>query len=350
VWGAEQTNTTSSLFGWTGAQTDDETGLTYLRARYYSPTYSRFLSTDPIQPNAGGTQGFNAYAYAQNNPATLTDPSGMRSVRDLPGYAALSKAGQAGVLRHMERIKCILLGGGIGCIDLLVIGKAIQQFGKDHPCTEQCKNIVKWSALVALGVIAGTVLALCFPECEIAMAAAEGGLADGVVGGVFEELTVGVTEGILEEAAAETLASSVGIEFAESTAVNIEQGVFRTGLSNSAQFSQRTYGNFFSTNPDSLFPGRSILSVAEDLESGALVPEGIPVMVIEREGTTLILNTRSAVSLTKAGVDRSLWWVNDVTGIAQFEENLTARLLSNRLGSSGIDFPRAARILSDLIL
>jgi len=101
----------------------------------------------------------------------------------------------------MERIKCILLGGGIGCIDLLVIGKAIQQFGKDHPCTEQCKNMVKWSALVALGVIAGTVLALCFPECEIAMAAAEGGIADGVVGGVFEELAICATEGILEEAA-----------------------------------------------------------------------------------------------------------------------------------------------------
>jgi len=28
VWGAEQTNTTSSLFSWTGEQNDDETGLT----------------------------------------------------------------------------------------------------------------------------------------------------------------------------------------------------------------------------------------------------------------------------------------------------------------------------------
>ena len=97
VWGGTITSTTSSLFSWTGAQNDDETGLTYLRARYYSSTYGRFLSTDPIQPNAGGTQGFNAYAYAQNNPATLTDPSGMLagSWGDFFGYSDLTQAGKA---------------------------------------------------------------------------------------------------------------------------------------------------------------------------------------------------------------------------------------------------------------
>jgi len=110
VWGTELSSTTSGLFSWTGEQSDDETGLTYLRARYYSPTYSRFLSTDPVQPNAGGTQGFNAYAYAQNNPATLTDPSGRRSVRDLPGYAAFSNAGQNDFLKHMAQIQWLVPG------------------------------------------------------------------------------------------------------------------------------------------------------------------------------------------------------------------------------------------------
>ncbi len=170
VWGAEIASTTSSLFSWTGEQNDDETGLTYLRARYYSPTYSRFLSVDPIQPNAGGTQGFNAYAYAQNNPATLTDPSGMLAVRDLPGFDGLSKASQSGFLRHMARIKCLLIGGGIGCIDLLEAGRAVQQFGEDHPCTDQCKNIVKWAPIIIIAaVVVGIILTACFPHCMMMM-------------------------------------------------------------------------------------------------------------------------------------------------------------------------------------
>ncbi len=38
VRGTELGSTTGSLFSWTGEQNDDETGLTYLRTRYYSPT------------------------------------------------------------------------------------------------------------------------------------------------------------------------------------------------------------------------------------------------------------------------------------------------------------------------
>ncbi|MCB0187996.1 MAG: hypothetical protein KDE31_27200, partial [Caldilineaceae bacterium] len=35
-----------------------------------------FLSADPVQPNAPGTQGYNLYAYVANNPTTWVDPSG----------------------------------------------------------------------------------------------------------------------------------------------------------------------------------------------------------------------------------------------------------------------------------
>jgi hypothetical protein len=36
----------------------------------------RFLSRDGLSPSAGGTQGYDAFQYANNNPATLADPSG----------------------------------------------------------------------------------------------------------------------------------------------------------------------------------------------------------------------------------------------------------------------------------
>ena len=177
VWGAEQTNTTSSLFGWTGEQTDDETGLTYLRARYYSPTYSRFLSVDPIQPNAGGTQGFNAYAYAQNNPATLTDPSGM-----LPGYDELTQAGKASYHESRRIIGCWnTYQGNMAKIADCVLGPA-KHFVRDHPCSAQCRNIVKWAPIVLAVAAVSIVLIACFPECMIILATPEAGAAAGSAG------------------------------------------------------------------------------------------------------------------------------------------------------------------------
>ena len=60
----------------------DPTGLTHLGAREYDPTRGRFLSADPItDPNQ--PQQLNGYAYAENNPTTNSDPTGLRT--DEPG-------------------------------------------------------------------------------------------------------------------------------------------------------------------------------------------------------------------------------------------------------------------------
>jgi RHS repeat-associated protein len=70
------TSGASSVFGFTGEQFDSETGFTFLRARYLDPRLGRFPSMDSVQPNAPGTQGYNPYSYAGNNPTTWLDPSG----------------------------------------------------------------------------------------------------------------------------------------------------------------------------------------------------------------------------------------------------------------------------------
>jgi RHS repeat-associated protein len=77
AWGNVRTATGSQgLFGWTGEPRDAVTGLTYLRARDYSPGTGRFVQRDTVSPNGPGTQGFNPYAYVAGNPTTFTDPSG----------------------------------------------------------------------------------------------------------------------------------------------------------------------------------------------------------------------------------------------------------------------------------
>ncbi|MFJ3019534.1 RHS repeat-associated core domain-containing protein [Streptomyces tendae] len=63
--------------GFIGGTTDASTGLTHLGAREYDPQLGRFISVDPIIEFTRPQQ-INGYAYASNNPVTLSDPSGMR--------------------------------------------------------------------------------------------------------------------------------------------------------------------------------------------------------------------------------------------------------------------------------
>jgi RHS repeat-associated protein len=54
---------------------NDGTGLSYYRARYYSPRLQRFISEDPIE-FAGGD--VNLYAYVYNNPVRYVDLWGLK--------------------------------------------------------------------------------------------------------------------------------------------------------------------------------------------------------------------------------------------------------------------------------
>ncbi|MEV4538994.1 polymorphic toxin-type HINT domain-containing protein [Asanoa sp. NPDC049518] len=54
----------------------DPTGLTHIGAREYDPTQGRFISVDPLF-DLSDPQSWNAYAYANNNPSSITDPSGL---------------------------------------------------------------------------------------------------------------------------------------------------------------------------------------------------------------------------------------------------------------------------------
>ncbi|MET0492969.1 MAG: polymorphic toxin type 17 domain-containing protein [Actinoplanes sp.] len=60
--------------GFVGGETD-ATGLINIGAREYDPLLGRFISVDPLI-DMNDPQQWNAYAYANNTPVTMSDPSG----------------------------------------------------------------------------------------------------------------------------------------------------------------------------------------------------------------------------------------------------------------------------------
>ncbi|MFJ8142615.1 RHS repeat-associated core domain-containing protein [Streptomyces sp. NPDC096013] len=57
---------------------DAETGLTHMGAREYDSATGRFISADPVLDDSDPLQA-NGYSYANNNPVTYADPSGLTS-------------------------------------------------------------------------------------------------------------------------------------------------------------------------------------------------------------------------------------------------------------------------------
>jgi RHS repeat-associated protein len=81
---------TDNSYGYQGQQTDDSSGLQYLRARYYDPNLGRFASVDPREGSLGSPVSQHRYVYANDNPLTFFDPSGESAILDAFAPALLN--------------------------------------------------------------------------------------------------------------------------------------------------------------------------------------------------------------------------------------------------------------------
>ena len=81
LYGARKTSTdtTGQPFAYNGEARDDS-GLDYLRARYYDSQGGTFLTEDSYPGEDTDPLSQNLYSYVQNNPVNYTDPSGHRMV------------------------------------------------------------------------------------------------------------------------------------------------------------------------------------------------------------------------------------------------------------------------------
>ena len=79
-WERPVASSSGNTYKFTGKERDSESGNDYFGARYYASSMGRMLSPDPVFISAdriADPQGLNLYAYARNNPLTITDPTGL---------------------------------------------------------------------------------------------------------------------------------------------------------------------------------------------------------------------------------------------------------------------------------
>jgi RHS repeat-associated protein len=95
---ASSSGTASTPLLYAGQYRDNESGLYYLRARYYDPVTGQFLSVDPAVQST-----LSPYAYGAGNPLNAADPSGQdpsgqTTCDQIQGYASTASAGSDGYL------------------------------------------------------------------------------------------------------------------------------------------------------------------------------------------------------------------------------------------------------------
>ena len=81
----DETALDDNPFRYAGEYFDEETGLIYLRNRYYDPETGRFISEDPAK------DGLNWYAYCGNNPVNFVDPWGLDAILITANQAAVGQ-------------------------------------------------------------------------------------------------------------------------------------------------------------------------------------------------------------------------------------------------------------------
>jgi RHS repeat-associated protein len=105
-----------------------------MQQRYYDPVVGRFYSNDPVDMLAhmrrgnNAANGFNRYAYANNNPYKYTDPDGEFALIGAAISAAIEVAVQVadkGKVSNWTKVGVSAVAGGAG----VGLGQKVAQLG-----------------------------------------------------------------------------------------------------------------------------------------------------------------------------------------------------------------------------
>ncbi|MDN3272579.1 RHS repeat-associated core domain-containing protein, partial [Streptomyces sp. MA15] len=141
--------------GFLGATRDDSSGYQPLGARLYDPVVGRFLSADPVLDLNDLLQS-NGYAYAHNNPVTMSDPTGLAiSLTASERAAALAGAGLSAAQVAQAQatmgksLTSVIMGAAWSTLkDFIGISDAMACFGGDMwSCGSLIIGAIPWTKL-----------------------------------------------------------------------------------------------------------------------------------------------------------------------------------------------------------
>ncbi len=112
---------TINPFKYTGQQ-QDESGLYYLRARYYNAGTGRFLSHDPLMGSGSDPISMHRYLYAGDDPANGVDPTGRETCAEMCTSICINMALTAGRNAVLGAAFGGVVGAGVAAGDSFIQG------------------------------------------------------------------------------------------------------------------------------------------------------------------------------------------------------------------------------------
>jgi RHS repeat-associated protein len=182
-----------------GQYFDEETGLHYNRARYYSPRLGRYISRDPLTY----VSGLNFYSYAGNDPVGRADPLGLWDWKTVVSVVAAVAVGAAVVALAPVALPLAIIAAGAaaGAVAFGLNAALNQKELSLNSVTEVAKETVR-------GAVIGAVGALPFAFLPAAAGVGVFMLAGGVSGAITYCADVATSD---RPFSAEEFAWSVGI-------------------------------------------------------------------------------------------------------------------------------------------
>ena len=194
-------------FRYRGYYYDVETGLYYLKTRYYDPEVGRFISQDDVSYlDPEHINGLNLYAYCGNNPVMNVDPSGHKWWHWLIGIAIVAATTLAMVATAGLAAAVLGVSAGVAASMCVGAGIATATAGIVNLVTQASMGIEEFDlgSLMFDMVVSGTV-----------------GMISGGISGALGGFSAGATAGV-------RLVVHTGVQVGANTILSLGAYVFQS--------------------------------------------------------------------------------------------------------------------------